>query len=256
MAWILISRELPMRENREGRRVPVGGTADPPQQTDGTGFRRLKALSLSRENNNNKKKPGSCLGGFAYLLRLAPPRCGPASYSEAWGCVLLCLWLARRAPLGGWVTCGHPRRVSTEWARRQLSPGAPWWGRRCPPGSRGPVGPGTCGSVSSAHTARALRPGTCGRWSARRSRPHGRTGIAHSAGERGKERPGSGLAWDSTPHPTPGPSVLDRIVTVWRGSQCLEPQQAGRVGETLFSAPSANTVLREDRTVCWGCLGS
>ena len=106
MAWILISRELPMRENREGRRVPVGGTADPPQQTDGTGFRRLKALSLSRENNNNKKKPGSCLGGFAYLLRLAPPRCGPASYSEAWGCVLLCLWLARRAPLGGWVTCG------------------------------------------------------------------------------------------------------------------------------------------------------
>ena len=66
----------------------------------------------------------------------------------------------------------------------------------------------------------------------------------------------SGLAWDSTPHPTPGPSVLDKTVTVWRGSQRLEPQQAGRVGETLFSAPSANTVLREDRTVCWGCLGS
>lgn len=168
------------------------------------------------------------------MLRLAPPRCGPASDSEAWGCVLSCLWLARRAPLGGWVTCGRRRRVSTEWARRRPSPGVPWWGRRCPPGSRGPVGPGTCGSVSSARTARARRPGTCGRWSARRSRPHGRTGTARSARERGEERLGSGLAWDSTPHPTPGPSVLDKTVTAWRGSQRLEPQQAGRVGETTF----------------------
>lgn len=64
MAWILISCELPMRENREGRRVPDGGTADPLQQTDGTGFRHLKALLLSRENNNNKKSLDLALVGL------------------------------------------------------------------------------------------------------------------------------------------------------------------------------------------------
>ena len=122
MAWILISRELPMRENREGRRIPGGGTADPPQQTDGTGFRHLKALSLSRENNNNnnkKKKPGSCLGGFAYLLRLAPPRCGPASYSEAWGCVLVPV--ARTLGTAGQV--GH-LRPSVQSQHRMGTPSA------------------------------------------------------------------------------------------------------------------------------------
>ena len=181
MAWILISRELPMWENREGRRIPGGGTADPPQQTDGTGFRHLKALSLSRENNNNNNKKKSldlALVGL-HICSDSPLRGVGQPPTQRRGAASSCLWLAR------WATCGRPCRVSTEWARRRPSPSAPWWGRRCPPGNRGPVGPGTCGSVSSAHTARALRPGTCGRWSARRSRPRGRTGTARSAGERG-----------------------------------------------------------------------
>ena len=81
MAWILISRELPMRENREGRRVPVGGTADPPQQTDGTVFRRLKALSLSRENNNNKKKAWILPWWVCIFAQTRP--------SEVWASLLL-----------------------------------------------------------------------------------------------------------------------------------------------------------------------
>lgn len=190
------------------QRGPVGpsrGTADPPQQTDELGS---DAQKLSLLPGKIIKKPGSCLGGFAYLLRPAPPRCGPASRSEAWGWVLMssrpCGSGTGHGGAGGSPAAGLCR-LSTGWAHHRPSPGARWWGRRCPPGSRGPAGPGTCGSVSSAHTARAPLPGTCGRWSARRSHPRGRTGTARSAGEGGEERSASGLALASGPHLTQDP---------------------------------------------------
>lgn len=63
------------------------------------------------------------------------------------------------------------------------------------------------------------------------SRPHGRTGTASAREGRGAPGVRSGLGQH---HPTPGPSVLDKTVTAWRGSQCLEPQQAGRAEKTFL----------------------
>ena len=122
MAWILISRELPMRENREGRRIPVGGTADPPQQTDGTGFRHLKALSLSRENNNNNnKKKAWILPWWVCIFAQTRP-------SEVWASLLLrgvglrsLMPVARTLGTAGWM--GH-LRPSVQSQHRMGTPSA------------------------------------------------------------------------------------------------------------------------------------
>lgn len=76
MAWIRISRELPVRET-EGAvggagQGPIRATARP-STADGTGLGSDTWNALSREN---LRKPGLALWAFAYLLRLAPGRLG------------------------------------------------------------------------------------------------------------------------------------------------------------------------------------